>query len=1815
EGGFDGELAFWTDPARADVAPLPLDVAEGAGADTAGTPRTLSITLDEDETRALLQDVPRAYRTQVNDALLAALARTISAWTGGERVLVEMEGHGREHLFEDVDTSRTVGWFTSLFPVLLDLSGAGDEAGALKAVKEQLRALPRRGIGYGALRWLAAPETRERLAALPAPQVRFEYLGQLDTTIDPDSLFAPAPEPAGAGVSPRWRHAHPIRVSAAVRGGRLRVSVGYSEALHRPETVQAVAERYAEELRALIAHCTSAEAGGFTPSDFPLARLTQAQLDRVAGGQKDVEDVYPLSSAQEGLLFHALYAPGEGVYLGQSSYDLVGRLDEAAFRRAWRETLERHPALRTGFAWEGLDAPVQVVRRGVEPPLLREDWRGLSADEQEARRQAYLAGDRARGFDLRQAPLVRLALFRTADDRHHLVCTQHHLVVDGWSLPLIFRDLSAFYGAYAEGLAVEPAPARPYRDFVAWLQARDGGAAERFWRGAMEGFAAPTPLGVDTPAPAARGFGRETLRLPREAAARLDAAARSNGLTLNTMVQGAWALLLSRYSGEDDVVFGATLSGRPAEVEGVEGIVGLFVNTLPVRVRVDGGERVLPWLRALQAWNAEMHEHQNTPLTQVQGWSRVPAGTPLFESILAFENYPVGESMGQGARGLGVVARGGQVHTSYPVALVAAGSGAGFVVHADYQRARFDGATVARMLGHLGRLLEGFASLADGAGPRLSDLTLVADEERAQMVEGWNRTERPYPRGATLPGLFAAQVRARPGADALVWGGETFSYAELDARANRLAHRLRRLGVGPEARVGVLLERGAELIVSLLAVVKAGGCYVPLDPTDPAGRLARMLADCGARALVTRADLAAVDAGLPAVRLDADAEAIAAESSDSPESGATAENLAYIVYTSGSTGRPKGVMVAHRHVVQLVVETDYVRIQPGDRVAQASNASFDALTFEAWGAFLNGATLVGVPKDVLLSPADFRRTLREERITTLYQTTALLNQLTREQPDVFATLREVLFGGQAADADAVRRLLKNGKPRRLLHMYGPTETTAWCSCEVLEQVADDARTVSVGRPTGNQRIYLLDRDLRPVPAGVPGEAYVGGGGVVRGYLDRPGLTAERFVPDPFTAEPGARMYRTGDRLRWKADGTLEFIGRLDAQVKIRGFRIEPGEIESVLTAHPDVCEARVIVREDVAGEPRLAAYVVGGADGEALRAHLRRSLPEYMVPAAFVGMERLPLTPNGKLDVRALPAPDLVCGDGYAAPRTPVEEVLAGIWADVLRLDRVGIQDSFFEVGGHSLLAMRIVSRVREAFAVELPLRALFEAPTVAGVAERVEALRGAQTPASAPITAADRSAPLPLSFPQERLWFLDRAEDTGAGYTVPLGVRLGGELDAEALERAFTTVIERHEVLRTVFPAVEGHARQVILPAAPFTLPRADLRALAEEARAAEVARLAAGLAAAYDLERGPLLRAVLARTGPDEHVLLLNLHHIVFDGWSAGLLVRELGACYAAFRAGTAPALPPLRVQYADYAAWQRAWAASDAAREQLAYWKRQLAHLPTLDLSGGRPRPEAPSYRGRKLDVRLGRELAARARAAARAGNATLFMLLLAAFKVVLARHARTRDVVVGADVAGRGRAELEPLIGFFINELVLRTDLSGGPTFGELLARVREVTLDAYRCQEVPFSLLVKELGARRDTGRNPLFQVMFGLHNAPAGEVPLEGVRMSRVAQPSEVSVFELCLYLSETPDDVVGTLAYRTELFDPAAVESVRADFLAVVERACADPGVRVEALLDGLEEKDRALRAERARAAEEAGRVRFQGIRREAIPITQTTD
>ncbi|MET0395626.1 MAG: amino acid adenylation domain-containing protein, partial [Longimicrobiaceae bacterium] len=1496
----------------------------------------------------------------------------------------------------------------------------------------------------------------------------------------------------------------------------------------------------------------------------------------------------PLSFAQERLWFIDRMEPGSAAYNIPVARRLWGGLDVAALRRALGEIVRRHETLRTVFA-EVDGSPVQVIAPSGGFALPVEDLSALGEADREASLRRRAGEEARRAFDLAAGPLFRAALLRLGAEDHVLLLSMHHIVSDGWSMGVLFRELSALYAAYREGGESPLAePGVQYADFAVWQREQLAGEAlDRqlaYWRERLAGAPELLELPTDHPRPAvqtSRGA-HERIELPGELLERLRALGRSGGATLYMVLLGAFQALLSRYSGSEDVVVGSPIAGRTRKE--VEELIGFFVNTLVLRVDLGGDPGFREVLGRAREATLGAYENQEVPFEKLVAElqpQRSLTHSPLFQVLFTVQNA---EGPGNALAGLEVGGAGPAMEIAkFDLSLALAATPRGLRGGLNYSTALFDRGTALRMLGHLARVLEQVAADAD---VRLSRLELLGEAERALVLDGWNRTAAGYPADRCIHELFEAQAARAPGAVAVRFEEESLTYRELNERANRLAHHLRGLGVGPDARVGVCVERGPAMIAGLLAILKAGGAYVPLDPAYPADRLRYMLEDSAPAALVTQSSLAGAFAGLdvPAVHLDAPAPAWAEEPATNPAcAGLTPDNLAYVVYTSGSTGRPKGVMVEHRSLVNHTAwQAAAFGIGAPDTVLQRTSISFDASAWELWTPLAAGARMLLLSSAAARDPGAIARAMAEAGVTVAQFVPLLLQAVLGARPaDTPLPCRILFCGGEPLPAALVEEARSAGVGE-VVNLYGPTEATVDSTSYPCP--AGDGRAPSIGRPIANARVYVLDARGEPAPVGVAGELYVGGAGVARGYLGRAGLTAERFVPDPFLPGAGARLYRTGDLGRWRADGTLEFLGRTDFQVKVRGFRIEPGEIEAALLEHEGVRECAVLAREDAPGEKRLVAYVAGDARAEALRAHARRSLPEHMVPAAFVFLDALPLTPSGKLDRRALPAPDLASAEErHVAPRTPVEEVLAGIWAETLRLERVGVEDGFFELGGHSLLATRVVSRVRELFGVELPLRALFEGPTVAELAGRVEEIRRAELPVLPPVVPVERAGPLPLSFAQERLWFIDRMEPGSAAYNIPVARRLGGALDVAALERALGEIVRRHETLRTTFADADGSPVQVIAPSGGFALPVEDLSAAGEADREAALGRRAGDEARrAFDLSAGPLFRAALLRLGAGDHVLLLSMHHIVSDGWSMGVLFRELSTLYAAYREGLESPLPEPGVQYADYAVWQREQLAGEALERQLAYWRERLAGAPELlELPTDHPRPAVQSFRGADERVQLPPEVLERLRALGRREGATLYMVALGAFQALLSRYSGSEDVVVGSPVAGRGRGEVEGLIGFFVNTMVLRTDLSGDPSFRELVGRVRRVTLGAYEHQEVPFERLVAELSPERSLSHSPLFQVAFTLNDAQATGGGLAGLSVQGVGTELEIAKFDLSLGLAATPGGLLGGLNYGTALWEAATMRRLVGHFTRLVEQAAADPDARIsQATLMGEAER-----------------------------------
>ncbi|HTQ81129.1 MAG TPA: amino acid adenylation domain-containing protein, partial [Thermoanaerobaculia bacterium] len=1119
-------------------------------------------------------------------------------------------------------------------------------------------------------------------------------------------------ESPGPVRHPDQERLHLLEVSTRVLGGRLQIALTYSANRHRRATIEGLADRFAAALRAHIAHCLSPAAGGYTPADFPLARIDQPTLDRwatgiPAEGRAILEDLYPASPVQEGMIFHSLQDPGSGVYMEQLSLELGG-LDVAAFQRAFARLFERHPVLRTAFRRTADDRLLQVVRPAA-PHWEERDLRPLSEAD---RRQAvadYLEADRRRGFDLANPPLSRLSLLRTGEDTYRCVWTFHHALLDGWSLPPLLKETFLLYAAALGGPEPRLDTRRPFRDYIAWLQTQPLSAAEAFWRRTLKGFTAPTALAVDRTLPEAhggaerghQGHGKLEIALAAEVGEGLRGLARARHLTLNTLFQGAWAILLHRYSSESDVVFGVVTSGRSAPITGIDAMIGMFINTLPFRVRIEPAAGLAGWLAGVQEAQAEMRQFEHSPPAEVQAWSDVPRGTPLFASILAFENYPVGEAARSGlAPDLRLGDAEFSEQTNYPLNVIVTPRGE-LAVKILFEPHRLEEVSVRRLLGHLESLLSG--GLADPETP-LDALPLLSGNERQQIFWEWNDYAKPCPQRPLVHQLFSAHARRRPAAVAVGWGeGETLTYGELEARSNRLAHHLRSLGIGPEVLVAMCMERTPERVVGILGTVKAGGAYVSFDPTYPRERLAFLLADAQAPIVLTQERFRELlpESDARVISLDGDWERISGREDAAPEVEVDPENLAYVVYTSGSTGKPKGVEIPHAGLMNLVRwHQDLYRVVPEDRGTQIASPAFDASIWELWPYLAGGASVHIPDEETRLSPAGMIRWWSEQGITLAYLMTPLAEGVLEEKipPGLPLVVRALIIGGD--------RLHRGPDPEvgfALMNHYGPAEYTVTSTVVRVPPEGEGDGIPTIGRPVDNTRIYLLDAFREPAPTGVPGELYVGGIGIARGYLRRPDLTAAKFVPDPFAArlgEPGARVYQTGDLVRWTADGDMDFLGRLDHQVKLRGLRIELGEIEAVLGEHPGVREGVVLVREDRPGDRRLIGYFVAAETRpttEELRAFLRERLPEYMVPAVFVVLDALPITPNGKVDRRALPAPEWAPTAAYQPPRDAVEETLAAIWSEVLKVERVGIDDNFFELGGDSILSIQVISRAARA--------------------------------------------------------------------------------------------------------------------------------------------------------------------------------------------------------------------------------------------------------------------------------------------------------------------------------------------------------------------------------------------------------------------------------------------------------------------------------------------------------------------------------------
>ncbi|WP_342551890.1 non-ribosomal peptide synthase/polyketide synthase [Paenibacillus sp. FSL R7-0652] len=1448
---------------------------------------------------------------------------------------------------------------------------------------------------------------------------------------------------------------------------------------------------------------------------------------------ENIKDIYQLTPLQEGMLYHRILEEKSDAYFVQMTLEVRGSLDIFRFQECFNTVIQKHDVLRTVFLYDTVKVPIQVVYDKIQNQILHEDIMHLSEEDQLRKIEFLKSNDREIGFSLNEGPLIRMSIIKLTEEYHVVVISFHHIIMDGWSLGIVIQEMMRIYfNDISTSQVINPPTS--YSSYIKWLNKQDTEMALDYWSKMLGDYDHRIRI-MDRQLDEVseeHDYKSKNFTLDTLLTKKLVEFSVNNQVTVNTIIQVIWGILLQRYNNVTDVVYGSVISGRPAEILGIESMVGLFINTIPVRIRDAESLSFNEYVKNVQLEAFSSEKFSYVPLYKIQTNTKLK--NKLFNHIVVFENYPINKGIASISEEIDIQVTEFSEHNNYNLSVI---------IHQEdtlnfkftYNSKVISENDIVTICKHL---KETILTVLKDPTIKLSDINIVPNEEKAQIA-GFNATEAAYPKEKTIHQLFEEQVERTPENIAVVYKGEELTYRELNERANQLARNLRARGVGPESIVGLMVERSLEMIVGIMGVLKAGGAYLPLDPTYPQERITYMLEDSGTALILTQrhvADRVAFQGDM----LYLEDQKIYSGPGDDLAGVSSPQNLAYVIYTSGTTGRPKGVLTTHRNVVRLLVsDNSLFDFNSNDVWTLFHSYCFDFSVWEMYGALVFGGTLIVVPHAVVKNPTLFMELLETHQVTILNQTPSYFKQLANEiltNNSERLAIRKIIFGGEALNPSSLRIWNARYPNIQLINMYGITEITVHATYKEITVLEIGEACSNIGKPIPTLGAFILDRNGHMSPLGVAGELYISGDGLARGYLNQPELTAERFVPNPF--EPGERMYRTGDLARWLPDGNVEYLGRIDDQVKIRGYRIELGEIETQLAKHEHVIEAAVVAREDLQGQSYLCGYVVANGDltVASLRQYLGQGLPDYMIPAHFVQLDQLPLTPNGKLDRKALPEPNgtMESGRVYVAPRSETEEQLAALWKSVLGVEKIGVQDSFFELGGHSLNAMIVVSRVNREFAVDIPLREMFQYPTIEELAVRIEQ---AEQGAYALIEPVEERKYYPVSASQKRQYVLHQLGGAQTVYNMPVSLVLKGACDLAQLERIFRTLVGRHESLRTSFGMVDGEIVQYVHPEVDFAMAYEEAEESAADTVAAEFVR-------PFDLEQAPLFRAKLVKLGEEHHLLLLDMPHIVSDGVSMGILADEFARLYAG------EALSELRVQYKDYAVWQHARTASEEMNRQQAYWTETLSgELPVLALSTDRARPAVQSYEGSRMSFQVSEEITEGLKKLALETGSTLYMVLLAAYNTLLHRYTGQEDIVVGTPIAGRSHADLEPVVGMFVNTLAMRNQPRGEKSFTEFLAEVKETTLGAYGNQDYPFDRLVEEVAPRRDMSRNPLFDTMFVLQNMEQRTIELEDLEIQVNPGQGHVSKMDITVTAWETEGSLQCEIEYATQLYDRETIE------------------------------------------------------------------
>jgi amino acid adenylation domain-containing protein len=1505
--------------------------------------------------------------------------------------------------------------------------------------------------------------------------------------------------------------------------------------------------------------------------------------------KRNIEAIYPLSPMQQGMLFHSLYEPESGVYCEVSSCEISGHLNLSDFQRAWQSVVDRHSILRTSFVLKKLDRMLQVVHKQVTFPMQFLDWREKEPGQLINLIDQLIEQERKLGFDLSKPPLTRLTLVQTSDDSFRLLWVIHHAIIDGWSLPIILKDVMSFYESYKAGQTITLHPVSPYRDYISWLQQQDNSKARKFWESRLSGFSKPSYLSMkesDSKKTSEKSYQEEEVILSKEDTSVITKFIRSNQLTLNSLMQAVLALLISRYSGEQDVVFGSTVSGRPAELPDSESMVGLFINTIPVRIQIPPESSVIEWLRSFQAQLAESRQFEYSPLFEMQEYSGLPGGLPLFDTIFVFENYPVDESVKKLNISLKIKDFKAKEQTNYPLTIVSS-PGDVIKIKISYDTTLSEAYYIRRILKQFGILLKNFVAQPDIP---VTLISMLEEGEEDLLLNGLNHTDVDFGFHGCIHDLIEIQVRKNPENIALIDEKRQVTYRELDDLSNQLAIYLQKQGILPDECVGVCIDRSCEMIIGILGILKAGAAYVPLEPRYPVDRIAFMAEDANVRYILCQSNKLEFLSHISRVKIcfDLESEKISRESG-LPQKVTTPANLCYVIYTSGSTGQPKGVMIEHHSLVNLALaQAKYYSLTDQDRLLQFISLSFDAAGEEIYPALITGAALILPAVDFDFSAKPFIEYCEKTKITVLHFPVALWHQLVNEVEKSMLTLpselRLTVVGGESPSITWLKAWNAACCRTRLSHefefvnAYGPTETTiSALNYKISSTEAENGsmRVIPVGRPISNLKVYVLDQYQQLVPLGIPGELYIGGEGVARGYINQPALNEVVFIENPYT--PGKIIYRTGDIVKYLPNGNIEFIGRVDQQVKIRGYRVELQEIEKSLLTIPGILDATLDIRQFDSGT-HIVGYIVPGVSGlnnEFLRSMLSEKLPGYMIPSVFISLDQIPKTPTGKIDRRSLPDPEFSeLSTEYTGPRNPIEEVLVSIWEVILGRTGIGIHGNFFELGGHSLLATQLASRIRDTFEIEIPLKDIFANPTISDLAGVIKSIKiTSETLQIPPLVAQPRSDEIPLSYSQQRLWFLDQLSPGNLFYNIPIVLKLKGKIDLAIFSWSLNQIVRRHEVLRTTYKTINGKPIQVVHQVIQVDMPMVDVSDQNTPAELSTLDEMVQNeISIPFDLSKGPLLRTKMIKIAESEFIFICTMHHIITDAWSVAIMVKEMVQLYDVFLTTQSEAealsiLPALPIQYADYSIWQRNWLQGDELEKQLKYWTQQLEAMPRiLDLPTDHPRPAMQSSKGGSISFTFPADLTIKIKQLSRNSGVTLYITLLAGFQALLNRYCSQDDILVGTPVANRNHVEIEKLIGFFVNTLVIRASFSEKPSFRDHLKRVRHTALDAFSHQDFPFELLVEALQPERDLSHTPIFQAAFSLQTVSMPELAIQNVEISPYVVSDNNAKFDLTLVMEEQSDHLSGTLEYNADLFEENTIVGMMRHFEVLFEGIVANP-------------------------------------------------